>query len=156
MTQRAERFHQNGAYIKRGSPGKYNLFGKIVCGQCGSPYYRIRRRGYADKDESVIEWKCYTYIEKGRKEKNKLNSLKKASAQSEEGCDIAHLEENILFSLLEQVSSKYYDIKNQDTDSIINHAVSILRKALNEKTFSNDWERIEVDEKKTIQQKNFY
>lgn len=143
MTQRAERFHQNGVYIKGSSPGKYNLSGKIKCGQCGHPYYRIRRRGYADKDEIVIEWKCSTYIEKGRK----------ASAQSKEGCDNAHLEENILFSLLEQVSSKYYDFKNQDTDSIINHAVRILRKALNEKSPGNEWELLEGDEKKTIQQK---
>lgn len=143
MTQRAQRLHQSGVSIKGSSPGKYNLSGKIVCGQCGRPYYRIRRRGYAHKNEIVIEWKCSTYMEKGRK----------ASAQSEEGCDNAHLDEDILFSLLEQVSFKYYDFRNQDTDSIINHAVRILRKVLNEKTSGNEWERIEVDEKKTIQQK---
>lgn len=154
MTQRAERYHQNGVYIKGSSPGKYNLSGKIVCGQCGSPYYRTRRRGYGNKNDIVIEWKCSTYIEKGRKEKNRLNSLRKVSAEIKEGCDNAHLKEDTLYSLLEQVSSKYYDFKNQDRNCMINQAVRILRKALNEKSSGNEWERLEVDEKKTIQQKD--
>lgn len=153
MTKRAELFHQNGVYIKWSSPGRYNLSGKIICGHCGNPYYRIRRRGYANKDEIVIEWKCSTYIEKGRKEKNRLDSLKKVSKEFQEGCDNVHLDESTLFSLLEQVSSQYYDFKNQDAESIVNHAVKILRKALNKESSGHEWERLEDNEKKIVRQK---
>jgi len=145
MTERAERFHRNGIYIKGCSPGKYDLSGKIVCGQCGNPYYRTRRRGYANKDEIVIEWKCSTYLEKGRRYKN--------TKEFKNGCDNVHLEEKVIFSLLEQVSSQYFDFKNQDVDSIINHAVRILRKALKEKKIDYEWERLEDEERSAIRQK---
>jgi site-specific DNA recombinase len=153
MTERAERFHRNGIYIKGSSPGKYDLSGKIVCGQCGNPYYRTRRRGYANKDEIVIEWKCSTYLEKGRRNKNRSDNLRKIAKEFKNGCDNVHLEEKVLFSLLEQVSSQYFDFKNQDADSIINHAIRILRKALKEKKSDYEWERLEDEEKSAIRQK---
>lgn len=116
MTSRAERFSRNGVYKKGSSTGKYDLSGKIECGQCGSPYYRTWRRGYADRDEIVIEWKCSAYLEYGRKKPNPMDKIRKVPKQFREGCDNIHLEEKILFSLLEQVSCQYYDMKCQDKE----------------------------------------
>lgn len=153
MSKRAERFHRDGIYVKGSSPGKYDLSGKIVCGLCGKPYYRTRRRGFANKDEIIVEWKCRTYLEKGRKNENRRDRVRKVSKEFAAGCDNAHLEETTLFSLLEQVSSQYFDLKNQDKSSIVNHAVRILRKALAEKQTDHNWEKTDMEEKKAIQQK---
>lgn len=153
MTKRAEFFHRNSIYIKGNSPGKFDLSGKIVCGQCGRPYYKTRRRAYADRNEIMIEWKCSTYLEKGRRKKNRSDNLRKVPKEFKEGCDNIHLEENVLFSLLAQMASQYYDFKNQETGSIINHAVTILRIALKEKTSVYEWKQLEEEENTTIRQK---
>jgi DNA invertase Pin-like site-specific DNA recombinase len=152
MTKRAKCFHRTGIFIKGNNPGKFDLSGKIVCGQCGSPYYKTRRRAYADRDEMMIEWKCSTYLEKGRRKKKRSDNLRKVPTEFKEGCDNVHLEEKVLFSLLAQIGSQY-DLKNQDIGSIINHAVTILRKALKEKTAVYEWEQLEEEEKTTIRQK---
>lgn len=153
MTKRAKCFHGTGIFIKGNNPGKFDLSGKIVCGQCGSPYYKTRRRTNSDRDEMMIEWKCSTYLEKGRRKKNRSDNLRKVPKGFKEGCDNVHLEEKVLFSLLAQIGSQYYDFKNQDIESIINHAVTILRKALKEKTSVYEWEQLEEEEKMTIRQK---
>lgn len=153
MTGRAESFSRNGIYKKGSNPGKFDLSGKIICGSCGKPYYRTWRRGYADREEIVIEWKCCTYLEKGRNQQNRMNKIRKVPKQFNEGCDSIHLDEKIMFSLLEQVSDQYYNFQNQDKESIINHAVKILHKALAEKTSHNEMSKLEDIEKKTIGQK---
>lgn len=153
MTGRAERFSRNGSYRKGSSTGKYDLSGKIICGQCGCSYYRTWRRGYADREKIVIEWKCSTYLEKGRAYHGRLDKLRKTPKTFKEGCDNVHLEENVLFSLLEQVSDRYFNFKEQDKKGIIDHAVSLLQKALEEKTSGNELERIEGAEEKLLRQK---
>lgn len=153
MTERAKRLSRDGCYRKGSSTGKYDLSGKIVCGQCGRPYYRTWRRGYADREKIVIEWKCSTYLEKGRAEHGRSDKLRKTPKTFKEGCDNVHLEENVLFSLLEQVSCRYFDFKEQDKKGIIDHAISLLQKALEEKRSNDGLERIEEAEKKFSHQK---
>lgn len=53
--RRTENFH-GGKYT-----GKSVLSGRIFCGICGNPYYRIKRR-----DGETYEWKCRKYLESGR------------------------------------------------------------------------------------------
>lgn len=153
MTGRAELFSRNGIYRKGSNPGKFDLSGKIICGFCGKPYYRTWRRGYADREEIVIEWKCSTYLEKGRNKHNRMDKIRKVPKQFNEGCDSIHLDEKILFSLLEQVSDQYYNYQNQDKESIINHAVKILHKALAQKTSGTEMLKLEEAEKRTVGQK---
>lgn len=155
MSERARRTHRDKGYIRGTSTGMYDLSGKLVCGCCGAPYYRTWRHGYADKESVVIEWKCRNYLEKGRRAKNRQDKLRKIQKEFQNGCDNVHLDEKIVFSLLEQVSSQYYDLEGKDKDSIVNHAIKILRKALGETPVSQDWERIEAEEKKLMQQKDF-
>lgn len=153
MTDRAKLFSRDGVYKKGSNPGKYDLSGKIICGSCGKPYYRTWRRGYADREEIVIEWKCCTYLEKGRNKHNCMDKIRKVPKELNEGCDSIHLDEKIMFCLLEQVSEQYYDYQNQDKESIINHAVKILHKALAEKTDDNNLTKLENKEKKAVAQK---
>lgn len=68
------------------NPGKYVLSGKMVCGQCGSLYYRtVRKR----RNGKVVEWKCRTYLEQGRKHPGKTG-----------GCDNPGIKEDWLFEKL--------------------------------------------------------
>ncbi|MEG0566173.1 MAG: recombinase family protein, partial [Hungatella sp.] len=153
MTERAELFSRNGIYRKGSNPGRYDLSGKLVCGFCGYPYYRTWRRGYANRDEVVIEWKCCTYLEKGRKQYNRANKSRKIPKEFSDGCDSIHIDEEVIFSLLEQVSDKYYDFNNQEKEGIINHAVKILQKALTDQSSVGELNRLEEAEKKLLIQK---
>lgn len=153
MSKRAERFRPNRIQIKDSGPGKYDLSGKIVCGFCGKPYYRTKRHRFANKEEIIIEWKCRTYLEKGRKNVNLQGEVQNVTKELEAGCRSVHLEETVLFSLLEQAGSRYYDWKDQDKSRIVSHAVRILRKVLAEKRTEHDWEKIDMEEKKAMQQK---
>lgn len=153
MTERAQRFSKNGIYTKGSSTGRYNLSGKMICGQCGSPYYRTWRKGYADQSEHVVEWKCSNYLEHGRKKIRRMDQIRKVEKQFSDGCDNVHLEEAILFSLLEQVSSQYYDLKRQDKEGIINHVVKLLKRALSERVSESGMQKLEETERKIMNQK---
>ncbi|MBT9779389.1 hypothetical protein GPL15_23190 [Clostridium sp. MCC353] len=154
MTGRAERFSRNGVYKKGGSAGKYDLSGKLICGQCQSPYYRTWRRGYADNSEIVVEWKCSNYLEHGRHTHRRMDNVRKVPKQLQEGCDNVHLEEDVLFSLLEEVGSQYYDLKSLDKEGIINHAVKLLKSALSERKSDCGVQRLEEAEQKILRQKD--
>lgn len=155
MTDRGDHVRRKGAGLKGDSTGKYHLSGKLVCGQCGKPYYRTWRRGCADKERFVIEWKCSGYLEKGRKDKRRGDSVRKAAKEFDGGCNSVHLEENTVFELLEQVSGRYWDFKAQDKDSIINHALRILKKALGDTPVRQQWEWVEKEERRLESQKDF-
>jgi len=152
MTKRAECFHRGRACTKGSSAGSYALSGKIVCSQCGKPYYRTRRHGYADKERVVAEWKCSSYLEMGRKGKGEESG--KAGEKFHRGCDSIHLDEEILYGILGQVSRNYYAFKKLDKDSIVGHTVRILRKALVDMPARHGWEEIEREEKRLEGQKD--
>lgn len=154
MTERAERFSKNGVYIQGSSTEKYDLSGKIVCGQCGCPYYRTWRRGYADRNVVVVEWKCSNYLAHGRKKANRMDKIRKVPKAFHDGCDNVHLEESVLFSLLEQVSSQYYDLKSQDKEGIIEHAVKLLKNVLSERISDCEGRNLDEMEKKILCQKD--
>ena len=65
-----------------------------------------------------------------------------------------HLEENTVYALLEQVSRQYYHME-QDKDSIVLHAVQILRKVLGSRVDNHEWEQIQKEEERLNQQKDF-
>ncbi|MBS6645135.1 MAG: recombinase family protein [Clostridiaceae bacterium] len=154
MTDRAERFSRKGVYRKGGSAGKYDLSGKLICGSCGSPYYRTFRRGCADKRRDVVEWKCSNYLEHGRKKNRHMDNIRKVTKQFQKGCDNIHLEEDVLFPLLEQVSTRYFDLKSQDKEGIINHAIILLKNALSERKSDCGVQKLEDTEKKILRQKD--
>lgn len=157
MSERAKTFHRDGVYRKGSNPGRYVLSGKLVCGQCNRAYYRAWRHGYGhgDKQKIIIEWKCGNYLDKGRREKRQRDQVRKVEKQYGDGCDNVHLDEQVVFRLLEQISSQYYDFRQQDRDGIVNHAVRILRKVLEEAPGEQEWKQLEEEEKRLEQQKDF-
>ncbi len=118
--KRAQENHQDGTYPRGSNPGRYSLSGKLICGQCGKIYYRTWRRSYANPSHIIVEWKCSSYIEHGRKEEE----------DKARGCNHIHLDEEILFKLLEQLSADYFRLKEGERDGIIQKTVRLLEKAL--------------------------
>ena len=62
IAKRAETVGLTGEGKRGKNTGKSQLSGKLVCGLCGSPYYRRTRTRY--KDGNIIyEWTCKRYLE---------------------------------------------------------------------------------------------
>lgn len=117
-----------------GGPGRYQLSGKLICSQCGRPYYRVQRHSYGNREQKVIEWKCSTYLSKGRKKSGCGETNRQVEKRFSEGCDNVHLDEEILFRVLEQVCGEYYyDLAAQDKNDMIEHVISLLRRTLGER-----------------------
>lgn len=157
MTERAAHFSGNGERDQgkgaKGGIGRHDLSGKIVCGQCGRPYYRTLRRRYKDRDEVIIEWKCSSYLEWGRQgcPSGKSRGIPE---KSRKGCDNIHLEEGRLFSALAQVNGQYYESWDSDRKEIISYAVRLLSRAMSQNTRGFDLINGERAEGKIVHQKD--
>ena len=94
--------------------GLYELSGKLICGECGAPYYRTK---FMSKGKGIAGWKCSTAIKKGRKTEYKG-----------EGCNnINVMEEEIFGKIVEacnQYETPFYDREGE----IIDEALKIIRK----------------------------
>ncbi len=143
-----------GSGIGSGGSGRYALSGKLICANCGQPYYRVQRHSYQDHGKMVAEWKCSTYLSRGRKKLGCRDQIRRIEKHFREGCDNVHLDEKVLFRVLEEVCRKYYyDLTTQDKGSIIEHAISLLRKALKEKKGGSALLRAESEEARLREQK---
>jgi len=131
MSRRAKEGHRDGTYGRGSNPGKYILSGKLVCGKCGNPYYRTWRRAQSRPDQIIYEWKCKEYVEHGRAEKNRRDQIRKIRQESR-GCDNSHLDENIIFMLLEKFSERYYGLDEGEKKKIIEKTMETLELALNQ------------------------
>lgn len=145
MTARADRLHSCVDDGNKRGRGLYDLSGKIICGRCQKPYYRTRRQAYGDSGRVVAEWKCRSYLERGRKKKED---------GSERGCDSVHLDEGVLFELLGKVSAIHDPFEGQDKDKMISRGVRILTKALGDLPGQSERERIEREESRLEGQKD--
>lgn len=154
MSSRAEQNHRQGNYPKGSNKGKYILSGKLVCGICGRPYYRTWRRGYSDPEKVIVEWKCSGYVSQGRKGKGSRSQLRKAEGlQRREGCDNVHLDENILFEVLEQMSTQYYQLEQEKKEGMIQKTIRLLERSLNENSCQKEMETWKQDEEKLTRTK---
>jgi len=154
MTDRAAKFHCNEDRTGDRGKGQYELSGKIVCCQCGKPYYRTRRYGYADREHPVIEWKCSTYLEKGRKPPQGSVKTRKEAGSFPRGCDSIHLHENTVLDLLERISSDYCGFKGLDKDRIVGYTDRILRNILSGTSARKALEKTEKEEQRLEAQKD--
>ena len=129
--------------------GKSQLSGKLFCGLCGNPYYRRTRRRY--KDGTVIyEWKCKTYLETGRNTSTTDRpQIRKVHLEHFQGCDNVHLQEELLFALLEEIASEKYQT---DREEIVNSMLEMLQKVLQQKDFQPDIERYQKVREKLMEQ----
>lgn len=146
MTNRAAVNNREATCVRGSSPGKYLLSGKLICGLCGRPYYRTWRRGYADPDKTIVEWKCSTYMAEGRKTGG-------GDKEGTNGCDSLHLCEDILFSMLEQECARYFDRSNIDKEKVIGRTAQILRKTFEQNHSAADRKRLELEEQRYVSMK---
>ncbi|MCI8948914.1 MAG: recombinase family protein [Lachnospiraceae bacterium] len=166
MNYRAKAFGCNGVYnrenrkdtamlsgSKAGKIRQYDLSGKLVCANCGKPYYRTRRHRYKNKEDIVVEWKCSSYLEKGRGDNGRLDMMRKVEKEFSGGCDNVHLDESIVISLLEQAGGQHWHTEQKDR--IVHRAVQILQKALGSENHYGEWERIQREEERINRQKDF-
>lgn len=120
------------------TPGKYGLSGCLVCGLCGSVYYRTVRRKYGEKGR-VCEWKCSTYLKAGRSSpKNPRQSMKKPPKETAQGCNNIHLEEEKLLGLLEKALSPQMQM---DKEHLRSHMTDLLGKVLAEQDTAGELEK---------------
>lgn len=151
MNLRAERNHQNGSYKKGSQTSQYQLSGKLVCGICEKPYYKRTRRRAGEK---VIVWQCSTYLRYGRKEKRCLDSRRKIKKKFNDGCDNYHIEQKILFQLLQEMSKKYQKIAYEKQGELIQKVVSLLRESLGENNIVQKQKKLEEEMKQVQNQKD--
>ncbi len=91
--------------------GKSRFSGKIICADCGRPYYRCTIKN----TETVrIQWKCATYMAEGRR-KNNL------------GCDNIKIDEAKLYGVIQE-KCKVEDESVKQKAELIDETMKILRK----------------------------
>lgn len=95
-----------GSSGKKHSAKAFGLSGKIICGQCGAPYYKTSRWGGKEKKERIVEWKCSTYLKKGRKNRNRREAARKTIRSEEEGCDNISIRQELLSGIIGELSGK--------------------------------------------------
>ena len=110
--------------------GKYDLSGKIICGKCGCTFYRNYRKRYRD-ESFIIEWKCSSYLYRGKRK---------------EGCDNILLNEEALFELLKEgIYENSYQGEKVDTVGVIEKTIVLLEKVL--KTNASGQKKKKLEEK---------
>lgn len=92
--------------------GKHELSSKIVCGECGSNYWRKFRRNVRT-GEPVIDWYCSEYITHGRKTPQKAATNKKVLDINAGGCDNINIKEDDLNNILCCAYNKLFGEKDR-------------------------------------------
>lgn len=111
---------------------------KIVCGLCGSTFWRCT--SVAGKTNKVY-WSCKEYVQRGRKTKNNRSPKHKEESKYERtnaGCDNIHLKEGDLDKLIYDLSQK---INTKSIEDISSAASAILKQVI------SDTSEIEQQEK---------
>lgn len=124
--------------------------GKLVCGQCGTPYYKTFRRQHANAEYIIVEWRCSSYLKHGRlkqegtetkwKEERErqgagcnwrsgpqgldLNPYREQSI----GCDNIHLKQEGLEHMVRDLSNRLFTW--QDKENLIGRIIKVLSEIL--------------------------
>lgn len=123
MDMRAQKLKTTDSKVcKKGlNSGKNALSGKIICGECGSVYWRRSRKN--SRGESVIEWSCSEYVRRGRRNRDRNGEKKKEKLKSEGGCDNIHLKDDTLMDAFYKIAGEVCVCPRAE---IIRYAVRIL------------------------------
>ena len=140
-------FYDN--YCQIGNP---ELSGKMFCGLCGSPFYRVNRRRM--KGDHVAEWKCSNYLLNGRKdEKLRRDKIRKVEKGDAVGCDNVHLDEKKLYEVLDQICRKKYQRLHLKKEELLQETLTILRRALGVNGSEERKAELERTQQKLLSQK---
>ena len=116
----------------------YDFSGKLICGECGAPYYKTFRRQYANPEHVIVEWRCSSYLKHGRKKQEMAegtNQSKEWGADEQElrrgqitGCDNIHLKQEGLERMMRELSGQLFAW--QDEENMIRRIIKILSEVL--------------------------
>ena len=116
----------------------YDFSGKLICGECGAPYYKTFRRQYANPEHVIVEWRCSSYLKHGRKKQEVTegtNQSKEWGADEQElrrgqitGCDNIHLKQEGLERMMRELSGQLFAW--QDEENMIRRIIKILSEVL--------------------------
>lgn len=116
----------------------YDFSGKLICGECGAPYYKTFRRQYANPEHVIVEWRCSSYLKHGRKKQEVAegtNQSKEWGADEQElrrgriaGCDNIHLKQKGLERMMRELSGQLFAW--QDEENMIRRIIKILSEVL--------------------------
>ena len=114
------------------------LTSKIVCGICGSSYWRSTA---VMKNGTQVYWCCKEYVQRGRKTKNDRSPKGMTESKYEvknAGCDNIHLKEEDLDNVIYEIAGKIYE---KSRDDIFSVATSILRQIISDGSEIDDKEK---------------
>lgn len=116
----------------------YDFSGKLICGECGAPYYKTFRRQYSNPEHVIVEWRCSSYLKHGRKKQEVAegkNQSKEWGADEQElrrgqitGCDNIHLKQEGLERMMRELSGQLFAW--QDEENMICRIIKILSEVL--------------------------
>ena len=116
----------------------YDFSGKLICGECGAPYYKTFRRQYANPEHVIVEWRCSSYLKHGRRKQEVAegtNQSKEWGADEQElrrgqitGCDNIHLKQEGLERMMRELSGQLFAW--QDEENMIRRIIKILSEVL--------------------------
>lgn len=116
----------------------YDFSGKLICGECGAPYYKTFRRQYSNPEHVIVEWRCSSYLKNGRKKQEVAegkNQSKEWGADEQElrrgqitGCDNIHLKQEGLERMMRELSGQLFAW--QDEENMIRRIIKILSEVL--------------------------
>lgn len=107
--------------------GNYPLSSKIVCGYCGSTFWR--RYYKRTSGEYVVTWSCSNYVVSGRKTTKSYRENQTKIKSKNGGCDNIILNNDNLENILKEVANNLY----QDKDNLLLKTISILTEVLEDK-----------------------
>ena len=116
----------------------YDFSGKLICGECGAPYYKTFRRQYSNPEHVIVEWRCSSYLKHGQKKQEVAegkNQSKEWGADEQElrrgqitGCDNIHLKQEGLERMMRELSGQLFAW--QDEENMIRRIIKILSEVL--------------------------
>lgn len=105
----------------------YPLSSKLVCGLCGSVYYRaVRKLAKGHK----VYWCCHTYLLRGRKNKNNRTphgAREEKYIVPNTGCENIHLKEVDMENLLYDIAKHIY---NKPNEELVEEVMKILNQVI--------------------------
>lgn len=114
------------------------LTSKIVCGICGSSYWRSTA---VMKNGTQVYWCCKEYVQRGRRTKNDRSPKGMTESKYEvknTGCDNIHIKEEDLDNVIYEIAGKIYE---KSRDDIFSVATSILRQIIDDGSDIEDKEK---------------
>ncbi|MCI8484734.1 MAG: recombinase family protein [Lachnospiraceae bacterium] len=112
--------------------GKQELSGKIICGYCGSSYWRTR---YKNKTGAyTINWSCSEYVSRGRKSSETRRRGSKAKIKGIGGCDNIHIKDDDLNQVLKEAAQL---MQSQIGYDIVQEAFQTLEQIIKEESIEN-------------------